>query len=383
MATASHRVPHFWGFMLSVAFLFPGSSSATDYPPANHAGANLTLADGDRVWGLHEGIGILSIPTSATVHVPGYDGVTTGSVGWFEARCVQADIAGTLDASGAGFTGGGGGGGGAGYIPPTGDWHFPPTVFACGAGGVPAYSCEASKGGQGLGPSWHLETFPIKYWMQDSYSQGGAGGRGDGPGGGDGGTTVTPGQPGDYSPGGTDNSGGTAVWPGSGGGGGCGYAGGYASPGPGGGGGGCGGGVIRIIASSAFTLGTSGTLLAEGRLGANGDPGSADPMFGPISGKGGDAIPPGAGLGGNASAGSGGAGAGGGILIDLRAANTITFRTGSRISTADGALSTGHAGTLKVVHPASTPADLSGVSLTVGRLFQTTPAGVVSWREYD
>lgn len=351
---------------------------SADYPPADHGGADLVLADGDRVWGLHENIGTLSIPTSATVHVLPFDGTTTDSTGWFEARCARVDIAGTLDASGAGFTGGGGGGGGGGYLSPGGDWHFPPTSFRAGLGGTPAYPSTACGGQPGIAAGWHLVYFPIKSWAQDTVSAGGAGAPGDGPAAGAGG-----GQPGEYALGGTDTSVDTAVWFGSGGGGGSGSAGGFASPGPGGGGGGCGGGAIRLTATSSFALRTGAALLTQGWLGGNGSAGTADSIMGPISGDGGNALLPQGGLGGNASAGNGGAGAGGGILLDLHTAGTIRFEPGSLISTADGTSTTARAGTLKLVHPDSTAPDLSGVTITAGRLFQTSPAAVRNWSEYD
>ena len=50
---------------------------AADHPPADHAGADLTLADGDRIWGLHTGVATFSVPAPATVFVAHYDGAAT------------------------------------------------------------------------------------------------------------------------------------------------------------------------------------------------------------------------------------------------------------------------------------------------------------------
>ena len=72
--------------------------------------ADLILVNGDTVWGLHENVGHFEIPTSATVKVMPYDGVSTSTLGTFEIHAVAIFIGGKLSATGSGYTGGGGGG---------------------------------------------------------------------------------------------------------------------------------------------------------------------------------------------------------------------------------------------------------------------------------
>jgi hypothetical protein len=78
---------------------------AADYPPGDHAGADLTLADGDTIWGEHTNIGTLTIPTSTTVYVaPLYELV--GPKGEITLRAEHVVLDGTLTASEAGYLGG-------------------------------------------------------------------------------------------------------------------------------------------------------------------------------------------------------------------------------------------------------------------------------------
>ncbi|MEO8376199.1 MAG: hypothetical protein ABI579_00895, partial [Candidatus Sumerlaeota bacterium] len=70
-------------------------------------GANLTLANGDVIWGLHRNIGTLTIPSGVTVTIKPYN-PNTESSGELTVIAHHVAIAGTLTGDGAGFTGGGG-----------------------------------------------------------------------------------------------------------------------------------------------------------------------------------------------------------------------------------------------------------------------------------
>lgn len=86
------------------------------HPPSDHAGQDLFLKDGAKIWGSHTGVGILLIPATATVSILPYDPAIAGS-GTLDVEAETIIIEGSLDANGAGFTGGGGGQGGPGQVP--------------------------------------------------------------------------------------------------------------------------------------------------------------------------------------------------------------------------------------------------------------------------
>lgn len=280
-----------------------------EYPPQDHAGANLILANGDIIWGTHTNIGTFEIPTSVTVTVKPYDGDTTAGLGVVEVRANIIDIDGTLDATGSGYTGGGGGGGGGQVVVMLPGYSSPG-----GPGGLAPYGGGAFNGSAGS-PNSSTSLVP-----------GGNGGSGDGPFGGDGATTYyysSP-SPGMFLPG-TGKKGGyaapetngddsydTSTLMGSGGGGNAGSQG-YVSYGNGGAAGGRGGGAIRLIPESELHLGSSALIVSNGTFGQS-NSGSSGGNVEPI-----------------ATTGTGGAGAGGGILIDTRAAGMITVSAGAAI----------------------------------------------------
>lgn len=222
------------------------------HPGQDWAGADLTLAGGDVIYGTHTSIGLLSIPLGATVTVLPYDSLVFGS-GGVELQCHTANILGTLDASGAGYPGGGGGGGSLGAVGGTG--------FS----------------GSGTGDSRDTSTLT-----------GGGGGAGAGVYGGVGGAVSAAANPGNkglpggyahvYSVTNHDTSTDLAVAMGSGGGGG-GAGAIYGSPvdstmagGGGGGAGAYGGGVVKILAT---VIEIPGSVLSRDRDSGDGGRGYA------------------------------------------------------------------------------------------------------------
>jgi hypothetical protein len=82
------------------------SACATNYPPADHLGADLTLANGDIIWGEHTNIGTLTIPTTATVHVAKHDFGTTSAKGDLTFVAQHVILNGTINATGCAYVGG-------------------------------------------------------------------------------------------------------------------------------------------------------------------------------------------------------------------------------------------------------------------------------------
>jgi len=75
-----------------------GAASAADHPPANHNGANLTLANGDRIWGLHTNISTFSLPAGRKASVRAFEASVAGS-GTLEIQANNIQIDGRLDAT--------------------------------------------------------------------------------------------------------------------------------------------------------------------------------------------------------------------------------------------------------------------------------------------
>lgn len=308
------------------------SSMAADYPPMNHGGANLNLVHGDCIWGLHTGIGTLTLAADAVIRVAPFDGASTSMRGMVELHAVAMDIAGTLDASGSGYTGGGGApGGGFSHVCWIGHYAYPQWVGPY-QGGTADYGDWLSSGFFGS----------IYGGMPDP----GDPGHGDGHYGGDSyggiadGGYMAPGVNGDFS---TDD----ATTMGSGGGGGLASAGwleeqsgspcGIVHGGVGGGGGGRGGGTIRLFVLSSFFLRNKAVLDASGLMGGN-----------TTGGEGGDVSPPQQGLPGGPAGTSGGRGAGGGILLQLQNASQVQIEAGSILRSVGGNFYGANGGTIKL-----------------------------------
>ncbi len=233
---------------------------AAEIGPTDHQGADLSLADGDVIWGIQENVKTFTVPTSATVTVKPYDGETS-MTGMVEIHAEAIIIEGILSASGAGFSGGSGGGGGPGgmeqFGPPPYFW-----IITYGSGG------QAGK---------------VPYMKAGLRGRKEVGGTGDGPAGGLGG--FAPGNTSEidglegflYSSSGGQVPGTLVPGMGSGGGGAGGSDGGvlyntYGNSGAGGGAGGRGGGIIRLHFAELLSMSGTSAIHANGTLGGNGKP---------------------------------------------------------------------------------------------------------------
>ena len=311
----------------------------------NHAGADWTPNSGDFICGLHININNFRINGGDTVYVQPYDGVNS-NYGFLEVQANNnAQILGTLTASGAGYGGGGGGGGGGANS----------SVGGTGGSGVSG-GATGNAGGTSSG---------------DPGASGGSGGGGGGSYGGGSGFAGGPGNPGaNGSAGGMggyaivggngDSSTNEFLNIGSGGGGGGGGGGGnaswpYGGSGAGGGGGGNrGGGQIMLRATALLII--SGIVNTTGEFAATGNGGGGDWVSG-SGGGGGSASGVGASNGGaggvngftaatdGGNGGSGAAGAGGGVLLK---GNQVNIAGGSTIDARGGGGLSANGGTLKI-----------------------------------
>jgi hypothetical protein len=375
------------------ALLLPFTALAAEHPPANHAGADLKLANGDVIWGNHTDIGTLTIPDGAVVTVKPYDGTwrvgnSEPESGTLRVTARRIEINGTLGATGAGFAGGGGGGGASGT-----DVPYP------GFGGVARYSTgisgEALKATNGT-VSW----CGTSVWFNGcQFGGGGKGSRGDGP---DGGINEGVANSeweracGGYASGrgagfNEDSSTDESVLMGSGGsggrggnasGGGGGLFGSVYFGGFGGSAGGSGGGKLSLNATESFTLGPNATIEADGTMGQP------------------QTLPTGTALGVNGQnatqpyAGgttyptnwnlTGGAGSGGGILIKCTAPNGLDLSPTAIVSTLGGGDLVQNGGTVKIFYKRT---DFSTTLPTIRsghRLISTiTTSAAASWCEYQ
>jgi hypothetical protein len=356
----------------AIVLLLVASAAATDYPPADHSSGSLTMSSGDRMWGLHTGLTTFTVPAGAMAQVMPYGGAVSHPRGMLEICADSIEIAGTLSARGAGYTGGGGGGGGAAcmYVK---IGNFLQLVCSSGGGsyGQPDY-------GSRLGLEFPFFGFSGATGCEGS-CWGGLGGFGDGAFGGipersgsaaqpDGGY-AGPQANGDFS---MDDQ--TTM--GSGGAGGKGGSG-YSAPlpgggtdlinGGGGGGGGRGGGTIRLVAARSFLLRSGGLIDASGVMGQNA-----------VALGGGNTSPPQSGLaapGGGST--SGGRGAGGGILLDVRSAQSAVIEQGAIVQSLGGNSHTLNGGTIKIRRNTLGGWQNSG-SLLAGRVAIHPPPGAAA-----
>ncbi len=298
--------------------------------PKDHQGADLILADGDVIWGMHSNIGRFEIPEGATVTVAPYDGFPQSEKGRVDIGAQSIEIAGTLTASGSGYSGGGGGAG--------------CTYIINGIFSIPSYGGTAA----------YLQV--VNGGTDAHFSNPGDGGNGDGEFAGQGSTDEAHnGMDGGYNaPEGTgeilrDES----VQMGSGGGGGAGGVRGIRRvgiwhPGDGGGGGGNGGGAIVLRASEELQITYTAQIEANGWFGGN----AYKPYNYVTNIYGGNAVPPEEGLAGDVSDSRGGRGAGGGILINAESAQTVTIESGASITSLGGGGQKSNGGIVKLFLPA-------------------------------
>ncbi|MCX7013533.1 MAG: right-handed parallel beta-helix repeat-containing protein [Candidatus Sumerlaeota bacterium] len=355
-----------------VWFVLLVNAFATDYPPADHGGGDLTLANGDRIWGAHTNLGHFTIPGSATVTVRPYGSGVAGS-GLVQVHANDVVVAGVLDASGAGHAGGGGSGGGGGSA----------AAYFGGGGGLGANGGAAARDGQ-AGAKGSNGAVGVNL-------PGGAGAAGGAGGGAYAGVGGTGGAGAAKASGGAgvagadggylglcvngDFSSDESVTMGSGAGGGGGGTGGgsdsfsYGGGGGGGGAGGAGGGCVMLFAATSMNL-TGGTIRTAGALGGAGQaglPGHTDDgynhAYGGDGGLGGAAEPAGSGTGGAGGAGmaivggarnggagaKGGKGAGGSILLKCDSAGRMNLSNANFDARGGNGLST-NGGTIKIFY---------------------------------
>ncbi|HQL63903.1 MAG TPA: hypothetical protein PLQ35_16625 [bacterium] len=372
----------------------PGFLYASNFAPHDWEGSDLTLQNGDVIWGLHKNVGTLKIPKEAVVGVLEYATTVPGS-GYLDIQARAIILDGKIDAKGKGFPGGGGGGGGGGAVVARED-------YVRGQGGIGGRGKTDVQIGMDGGQGKHGEDEPGGtggsggQGLGNFGGIGGAGGLGKGDkAGGDG----AKGNDGGYdSPGAnTDTSTDTSIRMGCGGGGGGGGAGGgtekfdwydwetpqWMGAGGGGGGGasgGTGGGYVRLIVSSLLLfrgeIDTSGTLGLTGANGTNGSV-SGNNSYGGNGGNGANVGPEGEGKGGTGgesaedarrggTGGDSGAGSGGGVVLacDDR---TGMILLGTIHATGGGDLLT-NGGTVKILYP--TGEIVNTAEINAGRVFE-------------
>ena len=361
---SSIRLIFLYGIILVVNLTL--QIQGAEYPPVNHGGADLTLSDGDFIWGVHTGIKRLTILENAVVKIMPYNGIADSARGMVALHAESVELWGTLTAEGSGYTGGGGGGGGGASVTWSYEHHWYSSSLGPYEGGHADYGDETS-GFDGSSGS-------MNHYGGD-ITPGGFPGHGDGVYGGwqplsgmrDGGYMAA-GANGDMS----DDDFTTMGCGGGGGQGGDGWI--MFNPlmpilgeGLGGGGGGRGGGCIRIYATNSFIMGSEGMVDASDVMGGN-----ADWCFG------GNVSPPQEGLGGDI----GGAGAGGGVLLQLESASSVNIQNGATIRTLGGGSMTENGGSAKIRF--NTSGWINNGTITARRICINGGCGssVIDWDSY-
>lgn len=382
-----------------VGILSPLAAFAAEYPPTDHAGADLTLADGDVIWGTHANVGTFTIPAGAAVTVKPYDGSNRiddwkTETGTFVLMAQHVQIEGQLDATGAGFTGGGGGGGACGSY----SGHIP------GNGGVARYPTGIDDVPLLAEPGARSVCI-ISHWINGCWPGfGGFGSRGDGPDGGiiSGlGPTDWAAASGGYASGpgvgyNDDQSEDETLSMGSGGSGGRGgsasgvgfsavYAGGF-----GGAAGGSGGGLISLTGENSLALGGTARIIADGAMGL---PKTPLPMTGHGT-NGRDAIESIPSSSGSVNSSdwnlTGGAGSGGGILLKCASPDGLSLSPSAVVKSLGGGELVQNGGTVKLFYAPSEHMTTLPSIYAGHRLIRTIPgeatvgnSSAKNWAEYD
>jgi len=375
--------------LLPLLGLLAHPAAALDFPPQDHAGEDIFLYDGDRIWGSHTNIGLFEIEPNAHVTVLPYSPDIADS-GGVDISAMTVRIYGILDATGAGMEGGGGGGAGGGSA----------------AQAYSLFQAEAGKGadggkalrGAGYGESGS-DGFADYYGAGGGNGGNGSNGQGQFYGTAGAGANSQPKGNGPAGQKGTaggylanaangDESMDKSVVMGSGGGGGGGGAGGGTTAnaedqGAGGGGGGAaggsGGGYVRLHA--AISLDISGSVLSCGTMGQSGQNGlwglaALLGSYGGDGGAGGSSDQVGTGAGGLAGGGTfysggnggdGGAGAGGGILLWCEGSNQLNL-AGGTIDARGGNHNLENGGTVKIFFSGLDSTDFA--SIHAGRIYK-------------
>jgi len=379
--------------------VFTTAAPAAEYPPTDHGGADLTLANGDVIWGTHSNVGTFTIPAAATVTVKAYDGSNRiddwkTETGTFILIAQHVQIDGQLDATGAGFTGGGGGGGACGSA----GGHIP------GEGGIARYGTGIDDVALVAEPGARSVCI-VSHWINGCWPGfGGFGSHGDGPDGGNVsglGITDWAAASGGYASGrggglNDDQSEDETLLMGSGGSGGRGgsaslvgfsqvSAGGY-----GGAAGGSGGGLISLTGTHSLALGDAARVTANGAMGL-----PKTPL--PISGNGTDgrdAIESSPTTSGSVNSSdwnvTGGAGSGGGILLKCESPDGLSLSPSAVVKTLGGGELVQNGGTVKLFYTPSEHMTTLPTIYAGHRLIRTIPgeetvgnSSAKNWAEYD
>lgn len=333
-----------------------------DSASTDHNGADFIIPADAPLSGTHYNVGLFKVESGVTVSVSPYDG-SSSETGMLTVYAESVEIAGVIDAEGAGYGGGGGGGGGAG-----GSFITGPNGNTGSGGG------EVQGGASGANGNYAWGTNNIHGGAGgDGGSGGGSGGGAGGTGGGagTGGSAADNGEIGGTGAAGDDalynnnlNTPSGTVVMGSGGGGAGGGGGGgglnvevascWGGGGAGGGAGGSGGGAVVLYSFGSLSI--SGEILTRGISGFSGQTtvfesfqsgSSGGNSAGSASGRPGDH---GGGQEANGhqpsrggSAMNGGAGSGGGILLK----GTDVYLSGAVIDCSGGS---GNPGEIKIFH---------------------------------
>jgi hypothetical protein len=339
------------------------ASDLSKYDPIDHHGEDLIIEENTTLYGEHININNFHVATSTTLSILPYDPLVTYS-GRLVIHANAIDVKGAIDASGAGYTGGGGGRGSGGR---GNEYESVP-----GYGRYAGFEAENEIGSFGDGKAageknggYNISSYNTDQTVDDSLLMG-SGGKG-----GNGGLTYI------YNDG---------------------YGLGASA------GGGAGGGYVKLFAEKQLII--FGKVVTKGMLGESG--GDADASIGfcftldmlpgnitiyvpGIGGAGGNAWPPGEGLGGEGddniecdsyahNGEAGGSGAGGGVLLKCNTVNGMEL-TGE-INTLGGSSEdpTQNGGTLKVFSPS--PVSLDNCDIHIGRLYVEDSLKQVGWELY-
>ncbi len=381
----------------TLGFAALGVAHGAEYPSADHGGANLTLADGDVIWGVHTGIGNLTIPAGVVVKVEPYDGsnrsdqMSNTQTGTVRIEAESVNIEGVLTADSAGYSGAGGAGGSAPYVAGCtrgegGPGRYQYSLFnsllaggdgtmccgfnlmTCGGSCCGGFYCGGGSLMWGGSPReadgfdfGYSKAAPGEWWRAcGGYMSGyGVGMNSD--------TT-------------TDEK----IIMGSGGAGSHGGFGGGAEQarGDGGASGGNGGGSIALVARLSLSLGPAARISAEGDMGRGRVP---PPTTGCRGADGAATYPPDPALVIDMAdwTNSGGAGAGGGILLQCKTLDGFDLQPGATISNLGGGGLVQNGGTVKLFYIQNQPSTI-GVTIQTGRLFLRggVAAASSSWQAY-
>lgn len=337
-------------YLTILVYQSPAQGELTD-----HGGGDLLIAEDSTLYGEHININNFVISALSTLSVSHYDPTTT-MTGRLIIHANTIVIEGVIQASGVGYTGGGGGQGG-GFTGDVGNGRYPGFDGNYGSGSLgDGMAVSFGEGGYNV-PRLNTDESTDDSLLMGSGGLGGSGGSSDG-----------------------------------------------AGAGGGGGGGGCGGGFVQLYAEHRLVL--SGKVLTNGVLGQNGGDGDAstgrcfpNPNYpwmteyiAGVGGIGGNAWPPGDGLGGygdsnlgcdsvGSRGGGGWSGAGGGVLLKCESFNGLNI-TGEINALGGGPIDSElNGGSLKIFSPS--PVFLGGADIKVGRLYvDAPPLQQVGWELY-